>query len=479
MAKGTISWMFTRYFWLFPAGAAVGMSVAAGLHYHFARHYSQYTARVPFQVTAPPVPIGMQDNNQPVVMNADDTSQLINRQRYIFEQDFFLIRILETDEFHPHDRPNGETPWLTAHKTDTLKYLKRDLRVETHVNTGTFDVTFTSLDSGEAHRLAISAAKTYLDFLKDQSKTSNNAYVMGISEAVKRLEGDAKLQGDALFDYGRQLHIDVLKAGFDIQKVALQGLNDDFAKADAAAASAEAQYGTFRKLRDALRTAGKSDLEIADELISLEMKQNIENDFNLRTLSNTRFSWEQERAGEMATTEPRKARLGEIEARLKAIDEQIRITRDKLRIDALQRMEKTLQDEAANKRSQANYIGIVRSDKEKEVDALAPRLLVWDQKLAEVKETQDSLNKIKAQLRLAQANLNLDDTRVRPIGSIDATLVPTEPSWPRWYTFFPVGAVAGFFIGGLIAVLQARAYSRWLRTQGSSPPPLVGKPPEM
>src|SRR5437870_2974417 len=79
-----------RYIWLLAAGAAVGAGVSAGGYEYALKYNAQFTARIPFQVLAPPTQLSMQENTQNVVMNADDTSALINRQKIIFEQDPFL-----------------------------------------------------------------------------------------------------------------------------------------------------------------------------------------------------------------------------------------------------------------------------------------------------------------------------------------------------------------------------------------------------
>lgn len=482
--------MVRRYLWLLVAGAAVGSGVGWGLYYYFMHNAPEFTARIPFQVMPPPTPIG-QENNQQVVMNADDTAQLINRQKFIFEQESFLAKIRDSDEFHPKDAPNNETPWLTRHKSDVMKYLKRDLRVEPRVNAGAFELTFTSLDGNEAQRLVQAAAKEYLEFLKNQSKTVNSAHLSSMGEAVRTADDDYKVKREELSAIGKRDQIDVLKAGFEIQKNALQGLNDDYTKADAAAASAEAGWNTFQERRDSLRKSGNavgtpaatqdlsatkpaamSDLEVADVVLPLDMKQYVENDFNLRTLLNTRASWEQEKVAELSKLglTPKDAasatttgtgrspmasmlRVAEIDARLSKIDDQVTETRNKLKTDALQRMEKTLKDDATSKRLLAGYIGAIRKEKEKDVNDLGQKLLAWDQQVSDVKQLQDSVNKMKAQLLLEKANQSTDDTRIKAIIDPASTPIPDMPSWPHWYTFISLGSLAGLGLSALISYM--------------------------
>lgn len=473
-----------RYLWLLIAGAAVGTGASSGYYEYALRNKAEYTARIPFQVLPPPTLLGQSENSSQIVLNQDDTSSLVNRQKVIFEHDTFLKKILASEEFHPADKPGGKTPWLAENITDPLYYIKRDLRVEPRVNAATFEITFKSHDAAEAQRLLKAAAQEYMEYLRTQSKTRMNAYVKQMEEAVQKAGADFTLQSQTLAEYAKRMQIDVLKAGFEIQKNALQGLNDDFTKADAAAASVEAQLDTFNKRRDALRQSGNAvapdaslnlsatrpasmtDLEIADVLLTLEMKQYIENDYNLRTLINTRLQWEQERVAELSknnldqtastgagprTTLAGMTHLKEIDARLKEIAAQLETTRSKLKLDALERMEKTLKDESTSKRALAAYIGEIRKRKEDEVNILGQRLLEWDQRVADNKEQQESLNKMKGQLRLTQANQFTDNTRVQQM--FDEPAVPNSPSWPKWYMIIPLGTFAGLGLSAMMAYL--------------------------
>jgi uncharacterized protein involved in exopolysaccharide biosynthesis len=472
MAKSTLSLTFTRYLWVWLAGAALGAGAGAGCFGWAFYHIPQYTARIPFQVTPPVTPIF--DDTRIIVPPGDDTAQFLRRQRLLFQQDSFLQRLLTTEEFHPAD---NQTPWLTAHRQDPVKALKDDLVVVLHPDAAEMEITFTSRNATEAQRLVQAAAREYLELMRDQSLLQHNAEVRGISEVVKKVESDVRLMRDALADFGRQKQIDVLKAGYLIKVEALKGLNEDFIKADAEANSAEAQFDTLKKRREALRTSnmtasgmsatpatGVSDLEIANVLLSPEMKRSIENDDTLRTLIKTRLQWEQELAAEQGKNGPTSSRLAEITARLREINDQIIQTRNKLTLGTLESLEMILRDEAVRKRSLASYVGEIRKRKEDETNNLGQQMLQWDQKVADVKEAQDTLNRMRAQLRLAQANQFIDDTRVHSIIDIAATAVPTNPSWPEWSPFVETGAAAGLVVGGLLALGLAQARSRRLRS---------------
>ena len=511
-------------------------------------------------------------------MSAEETAQLINRQMFIFQQESFLSKVLNSDEFHPKDPANpdklSETPWLTAHKSNVMKYLKRDLRVEPRVNAGAFELTFTSPDRNEAQRLVEAAAKEYLEFLKNQSRTALSARLAALHEAVVKADTEFRVKHDELAAYGKREQIDVLKAGFEIQNNALQRLNEDFMKADWAAASAEAQWMTFRGRRDALRASGKAaarmpvppvgqvgsraeadpipggrpqnsgfpvfdgglaagsgvtivggniqgspliladtltisnsdaahwtesgpgtlilsgaithlgandvsathsvdmqDVANADVLLSPEIRRDMEDDATLRALVLSRMQYEQELAIENGKTNPGSSRIPELTKRIEVIDKQLQETHDKLLLDALKRMAKMLEDEASSKRSLASYIGQIRKSKEDDVNILGQKLLQWDQRVADVKQMQESVNKLKAQEFLEKANQFFDDTRVKPVIDLAAIVVPTEPSWPEWPEFIWSGAAAGLVVGGLAAMGLAGARARRL-----NPPPQPALP---
>jgi uncharacterized protein involved in exopolysaccharide biosynthesis len=201
-----------------------------------------------------------------------------------------------------------------------------------------------------------------------------------------------------------------------------------------------------------------SDVEIAGLLLTPEQKRAIENDATLRTLVLNRMQCEQELAIEKGISGSN--RVAELTTRLGVIDKQIRETRDKLLLDALASTAKTLEDEAVSKKTLASYFGQLRKDKEVEVTTLGQRLLQWDQMVADVKQLQDTLNKMRTEEILLKANQSVDDTRVKPVIDVAATPVPAEPSWPEWPPFVGTGAAAGLAAGALAALVLAFARVR-------------------
>jgi len=480
MARGVVSNALTRYSWVWVLGAMIG--AAAGAGWLAATSAGEYPAKVPFEVLAPAAPLRGADGGGVGVMTAEEVRTLINKQKFIFEQETFLEKVLALDEFHP---AGHETPWLLQHKVRTTEALKRDLRVVPRVSAGTFEIRFTSHDAAEAQRLVQGAVKEYMEQLRNESKVRSTAYLKGLLEGLKQAEADYQRQSESLMDYSKQMQIDVMKAGFEIQVAALKSLNDDFTHADAAAAEAKGQLDTFTTRRDRLRASGTevqpgpkavdlttraaamNDEEIADRLLSLEMKQYLENDATLRTLVNTRMQWEQELASEKAKANGAESRVREITGRLQTIEEQLTRTRDKLKVEALQRMEKTLADEAGSKRGLADYIGSIRSAKERVVNDYGQRLLAWDQKLADVRAQQEFLNSMISQVKMAQANAFLDDTRVRQM--VDVPAVPLDTDWPEgeeWAANGGMGAARGLVAGGMLALLLG--WARVRRERGAT-----------
>lgn len=475
MTKGTAYFAFTRYLWVWLAGAAIGAGAGAGCFAYALYQAPRYTALISFEVWPPTTPLfGEAGTHSP---SSDDTEQVLKRQRVIFEQDAFLKRVLASDEFHPGGAGGGATSWLAAHRSDPVAALKRDLRMVLHENTASLDITFTSPDASEAQRLVQAAGKEYRGYLMDRSKSAASIYVAAMAEAVRKLEDEFKIRRDQLTAFGMQQKMDVLKTGYQIEVEALKELNTEYIKANAAAASAEAQWAAFNSRQDSLRFSGNAvrtaildgmanppvdanDVKIAEVLLSLEMKQFLAKDATLQSLTLSRLQGEQELAVEK--DKPGSSRVSELTKRIEVIDKQVEETRGKLQVDALQLMEKTLKDEAISKRAVAAYIGDIRKQKEAAVSILGQRYLQWDQMVAEVTNLQDMVNKIRTQFRLAQANLSIDDTRMRPTIDIAAIPVPTEPSWPEWQEFVWDGAAAGLVLGALAALGLGRARARRL-----------------
>jgi protein-tyrosine kinase len=429
-----------RYAWLLIAGAVLGAGASGGYYTYALRNQAEFTASIPFQVLPPPASIGNETAGQTIRLDRDDTSQVINRQIFIFQQEKFLKDVMESAEFHPENMPNRESAWLALHKNDPMKYLKRDLVVVPRINAASFEVTMTARDPMEALSMVQAAVKVYLQRLRSDSANRKNAFLVDLDAAVKAKQADFQLKSDALVDYSRRHGIDVLKSRFDIEKSALQDMNREYTLADAAASGAEKQYEAI----DQMRKDGK---EIP---LSSDLALSVENDYTLKTLLNTRLSWYQERAAAVAKGGTSGQQVKEIDARITTLDDQVNDTRKKLTDDARERYVKLLGDEAANKRFLASYVGDIRKKKEDIVTSIGQDLLVWEQRVDEVKEAGDIVAKLRNQYSLAQANLATDDTRV---SKIDDPLLPTRPSWPRWYMFLMPGTLAGLGLSALLAYL--------------------------
>jgi len=383
----------------------------------------------------------MQDIAPQLIM-PEDASQVIHRQEFYFEQEDFLQAVLKSQEFRP-TQPDGsqrDSQWLAENKRNPLKALKEDLHVVPRINAGAFAVTMSAHDPNEAYTLVQAAVQVYMDRLRSDSATRRNAYLTDLDKKVKEQEGLFQSMSDALADFSKRQGVDVLKSRFDIEKNALQGLNDDFTRSDAAATSAEQQYNVIKKLKD----DGK------EVPLSSDLLMQVENDFKITSLQQERLQWEQERAAAEKDRSTTPQRLEQIDARLKKIDDQIDAMRTKLMKDARDRMQKFLEDEATTKRFLADFIGNIRKQKEEIVTGIGQNLLVWQQKVDALKEQQDLVYKLRTQYNSINTNSRTDDTRVTQIGQPS---VPYLPSWPKWYQFFPVGTLAGLGLSALLAYL--------------------------
>lgn len=439
-----------RFALLLIGGAVLGAAASGGSYLFEARYHALYTAHIPFAVMAPPPPIGTENTGSATVMTTDDTTQVIHRQELLFSQETFLRRVMESKEFHPDDMPNHECAWLADHKSDPLYYLARDLKIEPRINAASFEITMKAHDAVEAQSLVQAAAKVYQNKLMEDSANRRTAFMRNLGDAVKKAEDSFQIKSDALADYQKRHGIDVLKSQFDIEKNALQSLNDDYTRADALASGAEQQYEALNKMK----ADGK---EVA---LSSDLLQSIENDYTIKTLMNTRLQWQQERAAAMTSRTGAAApgttsstAVAAIDARNKEIDDEIEKTRITLTNSARERMEKMLADEAVQKRFLANYIQKVRNEKKDIVTGIGQDLLVWQQRVDDLKEQGDLVSKLRSQFNLAQANQASDDTRVAPMISISDIAVPHIPSSPNWWIYLPIGTVAGLGLAALLAYL--------------------------
>jgi capsular exopolysaccharide synthesis family protein len=433
-----------RYIWLLIAGTIVGTMAAGGLFAYYSRTDSRYTAHIPFQVLRPPTYIG-EDRGVNVNFMENDMLQVLHRQEMLFDEDVFLNEVLKSDEFHPADANDPEKHvdcrWLAEHKSDPLKFLRRDLKIVPRVNAAAFDIAMTTHDKNEAVNLVKGAAKVYYRFLVDQSSKRKSSELADLDKALKEAENDFVYKSNAVEDFAKQKGIDVLRSRFEVEKSRLQSLNEDYMKYDAMAQSAQQQFDVVDKMK-------KDGKEIK---LTPEMEQYIEQDPTLRSLMNQRLGLEQDMAVEKNRASPSLARLKEIEIREGEVDRQVSETRKRLREDATNRMVEAYSTDAINKVYLAHYVSDKRTEEELVVRGLGQDLMSYQQKVDDLKQQQDLLNKMRAQRALTHANQYTDDTRIQQL--IDDPATPDRPSWPRWYMFIPLGAIAGLGMSALLAYL--------------------------
>ena len=439
MARPVVGLMLIRYAWVPLVGAVLGAGLSLGAYLTVAAKSPRYTASVRFQVVAPQPAIGSTEN-APKQPARDDTSQIIHRQQLLFQGENFLQQVLKLEVFHvpPAGKTGNESAWLLEHKSDPAYYLKRDLVVVPRINESSFEVTMTAKDRTEAFNIVQAAVKVYMEQLQSDVASRQSAYLVRLKDAVTKAEATFQIKSDALLDYSKRKGIDVLHWRYETERSSLVALNDEYTRADAAASSAEQQY-------EALKKAKADGKEVQ---LSSDFALSVEDDSTLKALLAARLSWDQEKA--VAETNPAAyaARLVEVGARLKKIDEQITETRRTLTADARERMAKMLQDEAANKRFHADYISRIRKAKEDIVNAMGQDMWDWQKRVDDLKEQQDLVAKLHSQYDLADANRATDDTRVE---QIDQPVIPDKPSWPHWNTFLPEGAAGGFVLGLIFA----------------------------
>ena len=460
MARSVVGLMFTRCFWMLPVGMVIGAGTSLGYYAYVAEYQSQFTAVVPFQVVAPMPRIG--STAEPIKLSKEDVERVIQRQESIFGNEQFLSDVLKSAEFHQTDKSGQVRGWLAEQRSSPLQGLRRDLRVVPKYDLGTFEIQMSAHDAVEACELVKAATKVYVDRLQSDSRSRNAAFARRLEDAVKTAQDNYQIKSDALVDYGKRKGIDVLKSRYEIERTSLITLNGDYMREDLAASSAEQKYEAMMRTKE----DGK-EVEL-----SADLQLSVESDPTLKALQTTLLNLEQEKAAQSVVVRTTDPRLNEINARIGKLDDQIVETRRKLQRDARDRMAKMLQEAAVENRFRASYLGRIRMNTEAIVTGIGQDLLVWQQRLDDLKEQGDLITKVRQQLNLAQANQATDDTLV---AEMDEPTIPDEPSWPHWWAIIPVGAAAGLLMSIFAAGIAAARYRRKLNAP-LAPPALPSEP---
>src|SRR4029079_10397280 len=104
----------------------------------------QYTARIPFQVL-PQAPAIGNGEHQSIMLNQEEASQLINRQMFLFDQDYFLSDILATSAFmEDEDHPGRPSAWVSEFGRGNTKELRKRRRVVPRMNASACEIPMTS-----------------------------------------------------------------------------------------------------------------------------------------------------------------------------------------------------------------------------------------------------------------------------------------------------------------------------------------------
>lgn len=445
-----------RYVWLLIGGAVFGAVASGGLYAYCWKYYPCYTARVKFEITDPPERIGTVDNPT-VNVNSDDTSRLIHRQEGVFDMDAFLQQVISDPDFQRDpSNPGQKNQWIQANGAD-LRKLRKWLKVEPQVASGTFDLTMTAHDPNEAYSMVMAAKKVYLDWLANQSKVDKTDQQKRLDEALTEEEGIYQRKAEGLQLYADTNGIDVEKSKFEIEKTELQNLNELGSQAAAEAQAAAALYQTLidqdKQAHAAADANPDQKMEWFDRMkLTPDMEQYMENDMTLRQLQDTRLVLFQERAGQIAkgaSSTPQGTK--EIDGRIAEVDKQIDTTKKQLRSENVQRMEERAKNDMQGKQELADQYKTMREAKEDVVTKLGQSLMQYQEKDDDVKEERATLEKIRDQDRQEEENQHANETRVQPMG--EQVAVPSEVSWPKWYWFLFPGSAAGLGLSALLAYL--------------------------
>jgi capsular exopolysaccharide synthesis family protein len=476
-----------RYALLLAVGTVVGAGIASAMYVYFRKTSPLYRGSVQFQVLPPPTQLG-NDTQTSVTVNSDDTSQFIHRQVIFIKQQAVLAQILEspafiTDYRFPEDT-NRRSQWLTENSSSSLNKLRKALQVTPITDSAAFEISMETHDPREAYALVDQVRQIYLvalsSFAKDQSSTRLDV----LNKALTAQDERVKTLSAALDQFRQSRNVPALTARQQVELQTLSQLNSSELDYDSKSQRAQAltiQYNnlvldiakrnrsilvgtkqentkdedlTFRQVppNDISDIAKNIKAEmISENLITSDMEQLIQDDFEMRTLLDRKLSLEQERAAAAKATGTM-MQTNVIDVRISTVNSQIAETRKQLQLRIFQRVRDSAAAEASAAASVAEYVRGLRLAKEEDVKLLDTSLVEYNQQSEALKTAQDVLDRITKQYTFYRLSSGTDDTRVQLMAK--ATVPDAQDFvWPSLWVFLPSGALSGLAISFAIAYL--------------------------
>jgi capsular exopolysaccharide synthesis family protein len=294
-----------------------------------------------------------------------------------------------------------------------------------------FTISMTAKDPVEAARLVNAIARVYLDSLTNDSMQNTNKEIEALGEMVKNQEQAVKSLQTSLQEFRTNYNIDAITPRYTVQLAVLGELDKELTKAHGEVISA-GQILEMIKAQVAQNTL---------QLSSKAQREYVDNDPEVRLLSQQRLMLEQERAALQAGGTVMGAPMRGLEARIDTVDKLLTERRAKAEAEGRLRMQADAQSEYASAVAKMEFLKKARDAKDAEVRDLDKWLVQAKQQEDAVKGQQTVLDDLRKDFTFRRLANSTDESRVRRMGG--EAVPPEEISWPMWYKFIPVGFVLG------------------------------------
>jgi hypothetical protein len=252
--------------------------------------------------------------------------------------------------------------------------------------------------------------------------------------------------------WASRAQIDQQRAKLDAEKIILSALNSESIKARDQASASEAYYKAMVAQHQAAETAGTAIHLTAQE------RQIVAGPSILRSLQEKHLSLIQDRAAESAKSTPDPKRIGEINANVAQIEQQLNAFRKQTGMESVGRTEQQAKNRMTGDQTLARQIGLMKQEKENVVRTLTQSLMSYDQEVSDLMQSQIRINALRLQTNHAGPQALNENPRGGRM--IPEPAVPTHADLPDWRWYFPTGAGGGLLVGYFLTAAFSRRRPR-------------------
>ena len=434
-----LGFIVRRYKWLILIGTLLGLVVGAALFLAFRQYDPRWTAYSIFEVRPNlPNPLNSRQDN---TYTADaGVSRFINSQVVLVRSPDVLQTALQTNAFQQSAKiPSEKSSWLTAHSTDPMDSLRKDLIVAPIPHTNLFEVSLSWHNPEETADLVNSVSTVYLTYVRNQERSQLSREAQSVAAAEANMQ--AKVEAlEARVETFRVAH-DV--PGLIEQHIVLANtlatLNTFEIQSEIRARESQAAY---QQIKD----------QVANNTLQLspEMQQVVDNDPNLRELELNLLDLKQSIQVSRKTLGGGYRGTIALEIREGSLQRQIDQLKQKLTVRARLQMQQAAQTRMQS--AQAMLASTQRRVQQEQrlVHDLDAAVQQYDSLLANLKTNQTLLNHLIDRSTMMNLQRTIDESKVQLRNS---AIAPKEMSFPKIDHFLIGGLVFGLLLSFGLAYL--------------------------